>query len=72
MIRRAAYQAVNISLISPRDNLLQRRYREITAKQGDTKDVRQKAKVKLCAKLVRIVFAVLSKKEPYQEALMDQ
>jgi transposase len=71
LIRKAAYQAVNVSLLAPRDNLFKRRYREIIAKQGDTKDVRQKAKIKLCAKLLRIVFAVLSKKESYQEAAMD-
>ena len=71
LIRKAAYQAVNVSLLAPRDNLFKRRYREIIAKQGGTKDVRQKAKVKLCAKLLRIAFAVLSKKEPYQEAAMD-
>jgi transposase len=72
LIRKAAYQAVNISLIAPRDNLFKRKYQQVIAKQGDSKDVRQKAKVKLCAKLLRIIFAVLRNKEPYQEALMDQ
>lgn len=69
LIRKVAYQAVNATIISSRDNALKRKYREIIAKQGNTKDVRQKAKLKLCAKLLRIVFAVLSKKEPYQESL---
>jgi transposase len=49
LIRKAAYQAINVSIIAPRDNLFKRRYGEIIAKQGDTKDVRQKAKVKLSA-----------------------
>ena len=44
----------------------------VLAKQGETKDVRQKAKIKLCAKLLRIVFAVLSKQEPYRDTLVDQ
>jgi transposase len=72
LIRKAAYQAVNVSVISSRPNLFKRKYQEILAKQGNTKDVRQKAKVKLCAKLLRIVFAVLSKQEPYREVSGDQ
>lgn len=69
LIRKAVYQAVNAALISSRETTLKRKYREILAKQGNTKDVRKKAKLKLCAKQLRIVFAVLSKKAPYQEAL---
>lgn len=72
LIRKVAYQAVNGALMARNQNVLKRRYGEIVAKQGNTKDVRQKAKVKLCAKLLRIVFAVLTKKEPFRESLMDQ
>lgn len=72
LIRKVAYQAVNASLLARRQNVLKRRYAEILAKHGNTKDTRQKAKVKLCAKLLRIVFAVLTKKEPYEESTMDQ
>jgi len=72
LIRKAAYQAVNVSVISRRENVFQRSYRQILAKQGESKDVRQKAKVKLCAKLLRIVYAVLSKQEPYRDTLVDQ
>lgn len=72
LIRKVAYQAVNVSVISRQGNIFQRAYRQILAKQGETKDVRQKAKIKLCAKLLRIVFAVLSKQEPYRDTLVDQ
>jgi transposase len=72
LIRKVAYQAVNVSVISRQDNVFQRAYRQILAKQGETKDVKQKAKIKLCAKLLRIVFAVLSKQEPYRDTLVDQ
>jgi len=72
LIRKVAYQAINISVISKQDNPFKRQYRQILAKQGETKDVKMKAKVKLCAKLLRIVFAVLSKKEPYRDELVDQ
>ncbi len=70
MIRKVAYQAINISVITSQDNLFKRKYRQIIA-QSNTKDARQKAKVKLCAKFLRIVFAVLSKKEPFRESLAD-
>lgn len=69
LIRKAVYQAVNATIIARKDNVLNRKYREIVAKQGNTKDVRKKAKLKLCAKLLRIVHAVLSKREPYREDL---
>jgi len=72
LIRKVAYQAVNAALLARKPNILNRKYREIVAKQGQTKDVRQKAKVKLCAKLLRIVFAVLTKREPYREHPTDQ
>ena len=72
LIRKAAYQAVNVAVIASRQNIFKRKYQEVLAKQGNTKDVRQKAKVKLCAKLLRIVFAVLSKREPFREASADQ
>jgi len=72
LIRKVAYQAVNVSVISRQDNVFRRAYRQILAKQGETRDVKQKAKIKLCAKLLRIVFAVLSKQEPYRDTLMDQ
>jgi transposase len=72
LIRKVAYQAVNAALLARKPNIFNRRYREIIAKQGQTKDVRQKAKVKLCAKLLRIVFAVLTKREPYREHPTDQ
>ena len=71
LIRKVAYQAVNAALLARQPNVLKRRYAEILAQHGNTKDTRQKAKVKLCAKLLRIVFAVLTKKEPYRESLMD-
>jgi len=69
LIRKVAYQAINAAIIASRDNAFKRKYREIVAKQGNNKDVRQKAKLKLCAKLLRVVYAVLSKREPYQEVL---
>ena len=72
LIRKVAYQAVNAALLARKPNIFNRKYREIVAKQGQTKDVRQKAKVKLCAKLLRIVFAVLTKREPYREHPTDQ
>lgn len=72
LIRKVAYQAVNAALLARKPNIFNRRYREIIAKQGNTKDTRQKAKVKLCAKLLRIVFAVLTKREPYREHPTDQ
>jgi len=72
LIRKVAYQAVNAALLARKPNIFNRKYREIVAKQGQTKDVRQKAKVKLCAKLLRIVFAVLTKREPYRENPTDQ
>jgi transposase len=72
LIRKVAYQAVNAALLARKPNILNRRYREIIAKQGNSKEVRQKAKVKLSAKLLRIVFAVLTKQEPYREHPTDQ
>lgn len=69
LIRKAAYQTIGAAVISSRDNVFKCKYRQILAQQGNTKDVRQKAKIKLCAKLLRIVFAVLSKKEPFRETL---
>ena len=69
LIRKVAYQAVNVVIISSKDNAFKRKYRQIIATQGNSKDVRQKAKVKLCSKLLRVVYAVLSKRSPYQEGL---
>jgi transposase len=72
LIRKVAYQAVMAALISRKENEFGRRFRQAIAKHGDTRDAKQKAKVKLCARLLRVVFAVLSKKEPYREDLADQ
>ena len=70
LIRKVAYQAINIAVIGSQDNLFKRSYRQIIA-QNNTKDARQKATIKLCAKFLRIVFAVLSKKEPFDASLSD-
>jgi transposase len=72
LIRKVAYQAINAALLARKPNIFNRRYREIIAKQGNTKDARQKAKVKLSAKLLRIVFAVLTKREPFREHPTDR
>lgn len=72
LIRKVAYQAISVSIISSKDNPFRRQYRQIIAKQGDKADVKMKARIKLCAKLLRIVFAVLSKKEPYRDEHADQ
>jgi len=72
LIRKAAYQAVNSAIMATRPNLFNRKYREIRAKQGDTRDIRKKAKTKLCAKLLRIVYAVLTKKEAFRDEAADQ
>lgn len=71
LIRKAAYQAVNVVVISSKDTAFKRKYRQLLAKQGNTKDARQKAKVKLCAKLLRVVYAVLTKQEPYRDTLEE-
>jgi transposase len=71
LLRKAAYQAVNVAVISSRQNALKRKYHQILAQHGNTKDTRQKAKVKLCSKLLRVVYAVLSKREPYQEGCRE-
>ena len=72
LIRKATYQAISCALLTRKPNEFNRKYREILAKQGETKDVKKKAKIKLCARMLRIVFAVLSKKEPYRDTLADQ
>ena len=71
LIRKAVYQAVNVVVISSKDTAFKRKYRQLIARQGNTKDARQKAKVKLCAKLLRVVYAVLSKQEPYRDTLEE-
>jgi len=71
LIRKVAYQAVSVVTMSSKETGLKRKYRQIIARQGNTKETRQKAKVKLCAKLLRIVYAVLSKKEPYRDQAED-
>jgi transposase len=72
LIRKATYQAINSAIISSRPNLFNRKYREIRAKQGNTKDIRKKARIKLCAKLLRIVYAVLTKKQAFRDEVGDQ
>jgi transposase len=71
LIRKAAYQAVNAAVLVG-NNAFGRAYRQALAKRGMTSAVKQKVKIKLCAKLLRIVYAVLSKKEPYTEQIQDQ
>jgi transposase len=72
LIRKVTYQAISCALLTKKPNEFNRKYREILAKQGETKDVKKKAKIKLCARMLRIVHAVLSKKEPYRDTLVEQ
>jgi len=72
LIRKVTFQAVNVSILCTKSNPIAVKYRQIVATQGDTKDVRQKAKIKLCAKLLRMVYAVLKNQEPYRDSLADQ
>jgi len=72
LIRKATYQAISCALLARKPNEFNRKYREILAKQGQTSDVKKKARIKLCARMLRVVHAVLSKKEPYRDTLATQ